>query len=86
MWVEIKLFIKVEKKDSNYGKYMYIYIYMYITSDAQTIAHHPLTNAQIASQAVEKSQVKSYPFQNSFHMMVWNIPLAKWCGMSLWPV
>ena len=42
---------------------------MYITSDAQAIAHHPLTNAQLVPQAVEKSQVNFHCLQNSFCMM-----------------
>ena len=45
------------------------YIWMNITSDAQAVAHHPLTDAQLAPWAAEESQMKSHPLQNSFHMM-----------------
>ena len=52
---------------------------MYITSDAQAIAHHPLTDAQLAPQQAEEIKMNSHPLQNSPSAcchMVWNIPLA----------
>lgn len=41
---------------------------MYITSDAQAIAHHLSTDAQLALQAAEESKTNSHPLQNSFCM------------------
>jgi len=46
---------------------------MYITSDAQAIAHHPLTNAQQAPKQ-QKWEMNSHSLQNSFCMVS--------CGME----
>ena len=58
--------------------YIYIYICMYITSNAQGTAQYPLTDAQLALQAVEESKMNSTPFKNLLTCchMVWNISLA----------
>jgi len=42
---------------------------MNITSDAQVIAHHFSTDAQLASQATEEREMNSPPLQNSFCLM-----------------
>ena len=42
---------------------------MYITSDAQAIAYHLPTNAQLALQAAEERKLSSHPLQNSIYMM-----------------
>lgn len=38
-------------------------------SDAEAIAHHPMTDAPLASWAVEESWMNSQPLQNSFCKM-----------------
>ena len=38
---------------------------MYLRSDAQAIAHQPITDAQLE----EESKINSHPLQNSFCMM-----------------
>lgn len=40
---------------------------MCITSDAQTTAHHPPADAQLAPRAAIKNEIP--PLQNSFHKM-----------------
>ena len=42
---------------------------MYITSDAQAIAHHALTDAQVAPWAMEEHEMNSHPLQNFFHII-----------------
>jgi len=52
------------------------------TSDAQAIAHYSLTDAQLVPWAAEESEMNSHRLQNSFPIqnawchMVYNIPLA----------
>ena len=41
---------------------------MYITRDAQAIAHHLPTDAQLAPQRGEEREMNSHPIQNSFCM------------------
>jgi len=45
---------------------------MYITNDVQAIAHHPLTNAQLAPKQW-KRELNSHPLQNSFRMMLYGM-------------
>ena len=54
---------------------------MYITSDAQAIAHHRLTNAQLAPRAVEEREMNSHPLQNSFHMMSYGMEYPLFCSL-----
>jgi len=42
---------------------------MYVTSDAQVIAFHPLTDALLAPQAGEESTMNSHTLQNSSCLM-----------------
>ena len=44
-------------------------MWMCTTSGAQAIAHHPLTNAQLAPHSAEESHMHCHPLQNSFHVM-----------------
>jgi len=68
---------------------MYIYIYMYITSDAQTIAHHTMTKAQLAPQTTEERETNSHSLQNSFHLMLYGMEYLFWqvksAVLSLFP-
>jgi len=51
--------------------YICIYIQMYVTSDAQVIAFHPLTDALLAPQAGEESTMNSHTLQNSSCLMLY---------------
>ena len=42
---------------------------MYVTSDAQAIAHHALTDAQVAPWAMEEHEMNSHPLQSFFHII-----------------
>jgi len=48
-------------------------MWMNKTTDAQAITPWPLTNAQLTTQTVEKSQMNSHPLQNSFHMVSYDM-------------
>jgi len=48
--------------------------------DAQAIAHHHPTNAELAPWAVKESKMYSHPLQNSFDMM------AHGMEYPIWPV
>jgi len=50
---------------------MCLYICMYLTSGAQTIAHHLLTSAQLASWAAKEPDES--PLQNSFCLMSYDM-------------
>ena len=59
-----------KKQDNSYNNiHTYIYMCMHMTSDAQVVAHRPLTDAQLVPWAVEEREVNSHPLQNSFCMM-----------------
>jgi len=59
LWVEKKLFTKIEKRKriivSTYI-YIYVYIKVYMTSDAQAITYHPPANAQLAPEQWKKER------------------------------
>ena len=74
--------------------------YICITSDAQAIAHHPMTDAQLTPRAAEESQLNCYPLQNSLHTMSYGMeypfghcksaflilfPTAPWVFCCEWP-
>lgn len=48
---------------------------MYVTSDAQAIAQHPPTNAQLfpTTLSSRREEMKQHPLQNSFCMMSYGI-------------
>lgn len=57
------------EKDSIYDKY----IHLYITGDAQAIAHHSSTDAQLAPQAAEERVMNSHPLLNSFCLILYGM-------------
>lgn len=62
---------------------------MCIISDAQVVAPHPRTDAQLAPEQWKRRKDQLHSLQNSFHMMshgtpyIWNIPLATFSQL-LW--
>lgn len=53
---------------------------MYITSDAEAIAHHPLTDAQLAPAS---SGIAADELPLPSKLLLFDIV---WYGLSLWPV
>ena len=58
---------------------------MYITSDAQEIAHHAVSDALLAPWAAEESQRNSHPLQNSFLFMPYGMeyPFGQFMSAAL---
>lgn len=44
---------------------------IYVRSDAQEIAHHLLTGAQLSPWVAEESEKNSHSLQNSFHVLLY---------------
>jgi len=69
-WVEINLFSKIEKRKRITIMNFYIYVRMYITRDAQAIAHHPLTDAQLSPCSTEEPELP-LPSKLLPHNVIW---------------